>query len=73
MELNTEFKKVKILESPGVFSSELEDLFGQSARSIEALIIERLYKKINREYVKDRNMKFEDYIRDGLKGYIEYY
>lgn len=73
LELYTAFKRTSILEQPNVFSSELEDLFGDSARGIEDLIVERLYKKINRKYVKDKNMKFEDSINEALKGYIKYY
>ena len=73
LEMNTEFKKETILECPDVFSSELEDLFGQSARGIEDLILERLYMKINKKYEKDRDRKFEDYIGEALKGFLEYY
>jgi hypothetical protein len=73
LELNTPFKKSSIIECPDVFSCELEDLFGDSARGIEDLILERLYKKINRKYEKNKSKKFEEYIRDALKGYIEYY
>lgn len=73
LEMNTEFKKATILECPDVFSCELEDLFGHSARGIEDLIIERLYEKINRKYEKDNNRKFEEYISEALKGFLEYY
>lgn len=73
LELNTSFKKAKILERPDIFSIELEDLFGDSARGIEDLILERLCKKINKKYIKDRNMRFEDSINEALKGYIKYY
>lgn len=73
LELNTAFKRTTILERPEVFSIELEDLFGDSARGIEDLIIERLCKKINKKYIKDRNMKFEDSINEALKGYVKYY
>jgi hypothetical protein len=73
LELNTAFKRKDILECPNVFSYELEDLFGHSARGIEELIIERFYKKIDRKYEKDRDKRFEDYIREALKGYTEYY
>ncbi len=73
LELNTSFKRANILECSDVFSCELEDIFGDSARGIEDLILERLHKKINRKYEKDRNKKFDEYIRDALKGYIEYY
>jgi len=73
LELNTAFKRTSILERPDIFSIELEDLFGNSARGIEDLILERLYKKINRKYMKDRNKKFEDSINEALKGYIKYY
>ena len=73
LELNTAFKKAKILERPDIFSIELEDLFGNSARGIEDLIIERLCKKINKKYIKDRSMRFEDSINEALKGYVKYY
>ena len=73
LELNSDFREQSILESPKNFSCGLEDLFGDSARGIEDLIVERLYKKINKKYVRDRDKKFEDHIKDGLKGYIEYY
>jgi hypothetical protein len=73
LEMSTPFKRVNILECSDVFSNELEDLFGDSARGIEDLILERLYKKINKKYEKNRDKKFDEYIRDALKGYIEYY
>ncbi|MCJ7730876.1 hypothetical protein MUP51_01050 [Candidatus Bathyarchaeota archaeon] len=73
LELNTPFKKSSIIEYPDVFCCELEDLFGDSARGIEDLILERLYKKINIKYEKDRNKKFEEYVHGALKLYIEYY
>jgi hypothetical protein len=73
LELNTPFKCKEIIECPEVFSSELRDLFGQSAIGIEDLIIERFFKKIDIKYEKDRNKKFEYYIKDALKGYTEYY
>lgn len=73
LELNTSFKRTTILEYPYVFSRELEDLFGQSAKGIEELIIERLYKKICKKYIKDSNMNFEDYISEALKRYTECY
>ena len=73
LELNTPFRKAKILENPETFSYELEELFGHSARGIEDLIVERLYKKINKKYEKDKDKKFEEYIRDALKGFTEYY
>ena len=72
-ELNTQFKRNEILECPDVFSCELEDLFGQSARGIEDLIIERFYSKIDKKYIKERDKKFETYIEEALKGYTEYY
>ena len=73
LELNTPFKCEEILECPEVFSSELRDLFGQSAIGIEDLIIERFFIKIDKQYEKDRNKKFEDYIKEALKGYTDYY
>ena len=73
LELNTPFKKEDIIDCPDVFSCELEDLFGQSAIGIEDLIIERFYKKINRKYEKNRDKKFEDYIKEAFKAYTEYY
>lgn len=73
LEMNTEFKRETILECPEVFSCELEDLFGQSARGIEDLILERLYRKINKKYEKDRDKKFDEYISEALKGFLEYY
>lgn len=72
-ELNTPFKRSEIIERPEVFSCELRDLFGQGASGIEDLVVERFYKKINRKYEKDRSKKFEDYIREALKGYTVYY
>ena len=73
LELNTAFKRVNILENPDIFSIELEDLFGNSAKGIEDLILERLCKKIDKKYIKDRNMRFEDSIDEALKGYVKYY
>lgn len=73
LELNTPFKSKEIVECPEVFSCELRDLFGQSAKGIEDLIIERFFNKIDKKYEKDRDKKFEDYIKEALQGYTEYY
>ncbi len=73
LELNTRFKRNEILDCPDVFSCELEDLFGQSARGIEDLIIERVYDKADIKYVKNREKNFEEYIKEALETYTEYY
>ncbi|MCW4049492.1 MAG: hypothetical protein NWE89_07115 [Candidatus Bathyarchaeota archaeon] len=72
LELNTPFKKNEILDSPEIFSIELEDLFGASARGIENLIIERFYSKIKIKYVRDRDKTFSDYVMKALESYIDY-
>lgn len=69
LELNTEFKKERILENPSIFSLELEDIFGSSSSGIEELIIKRLYKKIQVEYIKNKEKTFSDYISEGLEEY----
>ena len=71
--MNTDFKRVNILDCLDIFCSELDDLFGDSSKGIEELIVERLYKKINKKYEKDREKEFAEYIGDALKEFIEYY
>jgi hypothetical protein len=73
LELNTQFKRNEILDCPDVFSCELEDLFGQSARGIEDLILERFFDKIDVKYVKERDKKFETYVQEALEAYTGYY
>jgi hypothetical protein len=73
LELNTAFKKDKVLEDPSIFSRELEDLFGASANGIENLIIERLCGKIKQKYQKERGKSFEAYISEALICFLELY
>ncbi len=73
LELNTAFKKDKILEDPSIFSRELEDLFGASAKGIENLIVERLYAKTKQKYKKEKGKGFEDYILEALKCFMDLY
>ncbi len=40
LELNTAFKRGEIVKNPGLFSSGLNDLFGDSAKGIEEIIVE---------------------------------
>lgn len=70
LELNTAFKRGEIVKKPGVFSTELEDLFGDSANGIEELIVERFYSKIKMKYVRNREKSFSDYINEALNSYI---
>ncbi len=58
------------MKNPGVFSSELEDLFGDSAGGIEELIVERFYSKIKLKYVRSREKSFSDYVSEALNSYI---
>ena len=71
LELNTEFKKDEIVDNPSVFSNELEDLFGASAKGIEDLILEKLYSKINQKYKKERGKDFEEYIYEAFTFYMD--
>ncbi len=70
LELNTAFKRGEIVKNPGVFSTELEGLFGDSANGIEELIVERFYSKIKMKYVRSREKSFSDYISEALNSYI---
>jgi len=70
LELNTAFKREEIVRNPKVFSSELEDLFGDSASGIEELIVERFYSKIKLKYVRSRVKRFSDYVSEALNSYI---
>jgi hypothetical protein len=70
LELNTAFKRGEIVKNPGLFSSGLEDLFGDSANGIEELIIERFYSKIKLKYVKSREKTFSEYVNEALNSYI---
>ncbi len=70
LELNTAFKRGEIVENPGVFSSGLEDLFGDSAKGIEKLIVERFYSKIKLKYVRNREKAFSDYVNEAINSYI---
>jgi hypothetical protein len=73
LELYSDFNQERILDEPWIFSSELEDLFGDSAKGIKNLVIKRLYSKINIRYKRDRTRSFEDYLSDALKCFTEYY
>ena len=73
LELNTAFKKDNILEDPMIFSRELEDLFGASAKGIEDLIIERLCKKTKQKYRKDRSNDFEKCVSESLECFLEHF
>jgi hypothetical protein len=70
LELNTAFKRGEIVNDPGVFSSELEDLFGDSTKGIEELIVERFYSKIKLKFVRSREKTFSDYVNEALNSYI---
>jgi len=70
LELNTSFKRGEIVKNPGLFSSGLEDLFGDSARGIEELIVERFYSKIKLKYVRSREKSFSDYVSEAFNSYI---
>jgi len=71
LEINTGFRRKGILEDPGTFSRELEDLFGAGAYGIERLIIERFYYKMNLKYVRSREKTFVDYIKEAVKMYVD--
>jgi len=71
LELYSDFNQERILDEPGIFSSELEDLFGDSTRGIQDLILKRLYSKVNQRYIPARTRKFEDYLSDALKCFTE--
>ncbi len=71
LELYSDFNQERIVDEPWIFSSELEDLFGDSAKGIQDLILKRLYSKINQRYTPDRAKKFENYLSDALKGFTE--
>lgn len=73
LELYSDFKQERILDEPGIFSSELEDLFGDSAKGIQDLVLKRLHSKINQRYRRDRIKNFEDYLSDALKCFMESY
>lgn len=70
LELNTAFKRGEIGKNLGVFSCGLEDLFGDSAKGIEELIVERFYSKIKRKYVRNREKTFSEYVNEALNSYI---
>ncbi len=70
LELNTAFKRGEIVKNPRVFSRELEELFGDSAKGIEELIVERFYSKIKLKYVRTRERSFSDYVSEALNSYI---
>jgi hypothetical protein len=70
LELNTAFKRGEIVNNPVLFSNGLEDLFGDSAKGIERLIVERFYSKIKLKYVRNREKTFSDYVNEALNSYI---
>jgi predicted HTH transcriptional regulator len=69
LELNSDFRKDRILDNPQIFSRELTDIFGSSSKGIEKLIIKRLYKKTHIKYVEQKGKSFSDYIFEGMKVY----
>ena len=71
LELYSDFNQDRILDEPWIFCSELEDLFGDSAKGIQNLVLKRLYSKINQRYRQDSTKSFEDYLSDALKHFIE--
>jgi hypothetical protein len=70
LELNTAFKRGEIVKNPGLFSSGLNDLFGDSAKGIEEIIVERFYSKIKMKYVRSREKTFSEYVNEALNSYI---
>jgi hypothetical protein len=70
LELNTAFKRGEIVLNPGLFSSGLNDLFGDSAKGIEEIIVERFYSKIKMKYVRSREKTFSEYVNEALNSYI---
>jgi hypothetical protein len=70
LELNTTFKRGEIVKNPGLFSSGLNDLFGDSAKGIEEIIVERFYSKIKMKYVRSREKTFSEYVNEALNSYI---
>jgi len=70
LELDTAFKRGEIVKNPGLFSSGLEDLFGDSASGIEELIVERFYSKIKLKFVRSRKKTFTEYVNEALNSYI---
>lgn len=70
LELNTAFKRGEIVKNPGLFSSGLDDLFGDSAKGIEEIIVERFYSKIKIKYVRSREKSFSEYVNEALNSYI---
>jgi len=56
--------------NPGLFSSGLNDLFGDSAKGIEEIIVERFYSKIKMKYVRSREKTFSEYVNEALNSYI---
>lgn len=70
LELNTAFKRGEIVKNPGLFSNGLEDLFGDSAKGIEELIIKIFYSKIKLKYVRSREKTFSKYVNEALNSYI---
>jgi hypothetical protein len=70
LELNTAFKRGEIVRNPWLFSSGLNDLFGDSAKDIEGIIVERFYSKIKLKYVRSREKAFSEYVNEALNSYI---
>ena len=70
LELNTAFKRGEIVKNPGLFANGLEDLFGDSAKGIEKIIVERFYSKIKLKYVRSREKTFSEYVNEALNSYI---
>ena len=70
LELNTAFKRGEIVKNPRLFSSGLDDLFGDSAKGIEEIIVERFYSKIKLKYVRSRKKTFSEYVDEALNSYI---
>ena len=70
LELNTAFKRGEIVRNPRLFSSGLNDLFGDSAKGIEEIIVEKFYSKIKLKYVRSRKKTFSEYVNEALNSYI---
>ena len=57
-------------EKPEAFSGSLESLLGSGAKTIEFLVLKKLYRQLGLKFEKKKNRGFPDYIRELKKMQI---
>lgn len=68
LELNTSFKREKIMDDVNALSLGLRELLGDSGGIIEDIIAKRVYEKLNIRY-NEKNGTLEDRLKHAYKSF----